>query len=178
MKHHATLPFDSPVMTSQVRPHSKASAIFRLINKRLSYMEDIALFKKQTGIPVEDLLREKIVIKKAMLKARDEQLDQDSIASFFQVQINAVKSIQYCYLADWLSHPVNQQPRDLYNTVRPALLELGNEIITEIGQYLKSGNSFSDGQLKNFIAIVDVKNLRNDDRYRLFEKLQEIRQTH
>ena len=143
MRYLAALVFGLLTTSSLAWASPDASEIFKLINERLGYMEDVALFKKQAGKPVEDVPRENTVIEKATLKARDEQLDPEFIAGFFRAQIDAAKAIQYRYLADWLSHPVDQEPRDLHKVVRPALLKLGNEITTDISEYLKEGNRFS-----------------------------------
>ncbi|WP_062266231.1 chorismate mutase [Endozoicomonas arenosclerae] len=175
MKYLAALVFGVLTTFSVAWASPEASDIFKLINERLSYMEDVALFKKQTGKPVEDIPRENVVVEKASLKARDEGLDPESVVGFFRAQIDAAKAIQYRYLADWLSRSVDREPRDLNTVVRPALLKLGNEITIEISNYLKSGHQFTDSQWQDFLNQVNVSNLSEADKRRLFDKLREIR---
>ena len=53
----------------------ESSALFSLINKRLSYMEDVALYKYEKNIKIEDLDREQIVINEALEEAAEKDLD-------------------------------------------------------------------------------------------------------
>jgi chorismate mutase len=39
-----------------------SDSLFQTIDERLGYMEDVALFKAQNRIPVEDIAREKVVL--------------------------------------------------------------------------------------------------------------------
>ena len=82
----------------------KSSDIFKTINERLSYMEDVALYKAQKGIKIEDLARELVVVETASLSAQKAGLDIESVSEFFQAQISAAKAIQYRYRADLLKY--------------------------------------------------------------------------
>ena len=93
-----------PVFTSN-QGRSNLCRIFSTINERLSYMEDVALFKAQNHLPIEDIQRESVVINKAKVSASEQGLDPEIVKDFFQAQISVAKAIQYRYRADLLSQP-------------------------------------------------------------------------
>nr|WP_269809096.1 gamma subclass chorismate mutase AroQ [Enterovibrio nigricans] len=95
------------------------NTLFSAINERLSYMEDVALFKANNHKPIEDIEREKIVINKASESAKDSGLNQQSVIGFFTAQISAAKAIQYRYRADLLTEGSAREPRDLTDEIRP-----------------------------------------------------------
>ena len=99
------------IQTSTAGPDP--SAVFSAINERLSYMEDVALFKANHQRPIEDIKREAFVIEKAAKSAQEFGLNRESIVAFFTSQISAAKAIQYRYRADLLSQPSSKKPRDL-----------------------------------------------------------------
>nr|MDT0250874.1 chorismate mutase [Endozoicomonas sp.] len=153
-----------------------SNGIFQLINQRLVYMQDVALFKARSHSAVEDLSREKQVLEKALIDAELAGLQPESITAFCQAQMDAAKAIQYRYMADWLStQPDNNGYRDLASEVRPKLLELGDEIIGRIGDYLKEGRTFDNKMQKEFVRIVNATNLSESDKKKLFQSLQMIR---
>ena len=106
-----------------------ASELFKAINERLGYMEDVALFKARRQLAIEDIEREKIVIEKAKKSAQNKGLDPDSVEAFFKAQISVAKAIQFRYRADLLSQPTSREPRDLKQEIRPQLISLGDQII-------------------------------------------------
>ncbi|WP_234912755.1 gamma subclass chorismate mutase AroQ, partial [Vibrio anguillarum] len=69
--------------------------LFTAINLRLSYMEDVALYKAYNNEPIEDTKREAIVINNASISAEKEGLNKESVVDFFSAQISAAKAIQY-----------------------------------------------------------------------------------
>ncbi len=153
-----------------------SNGIFQLINQRLTYMQDVALFKAKNHSAVEDIPREKQVLEKALIDAEQAGLQPESIAGFFQAQMDAAKAIQYRYMADWLSTlPDSDEYRDLALEVRPKLLELGDEIIIRIGDYLKGGGTFDNKMQKTFVRTVNVTNLSKSDKKKMFQSLQMIR---
>ncbi|WP_422462532.1 MULTISPECIES: chorismate mutase [unclassified Endozoicomonas] len=153
-----------------------SNGIFQLINQRLSYMQDVALFKARNHRVVEDLTREQQVLEKALVNAQQAGLQPDSIADFFQAQMDAAKAIQYRYMADWLStHPERSEYRDLASEVRPKILALGDEIVVRISEYLKDGGAFDNKQQKDFVRTVNTRHLSENDKKKMFDSLQMIR---
>lgn len=163
-------------------PHSYAESrpdarhIFNLINERLGYMEQVALYKHQSHIPVEDLTREKFILDKSLLSATEQGLDSDSILDFFQSQMDAAKAVQYRYRADWLASPPEPPKEiDLNNEIRPKLTALGRELISSITRYLNNGQSFSTDQLKQFVDALKVHNLSLADKENIFRGLIQVK---
>ncbi|MGF1681184.1 chorismate mutase [Photobacterium minamisatsumaniensis] len=149
--------------------------LFSIINERLSYMEDVALYKAQNQIAIEDVKREKVVIEKAASSAEQMGLESASVVPFFTAQISAAKAIQYRYRADLLSKPNTDKPRDLKTVVRPALITLGNQINTEVASYLTVHGSLNEKDWANFKLIIDSRYLSENDKKMLFNALKEIR---
>lgn len=138
-------------------------------------MEDVALYKANNNEPIEDTEREAVVIEQASLSAEEEGLDRESIINFFSAQISAAKAIQYRYRADLLSQPTTKEPRSLETIVRPELIKLGEEINTQLAQYLRGGGSFSREEFKIFDKILNSRHLTTSDKEMLFNALTEIR---
>ncbi|WP_257252337.1 MULTISPECIES: chorismate mutase [unclassified Endozoicomonas] len=153
-----------------------SKGIFELINQRLTYMQDVALFKATNHRAIEDLTREKQVLEKALFDAQQAGLQPDSIAVFFQAQIDAAKAIQYRYRAEWLSaKPENKKHRDLASEVRPKLIELGHQIVMQISEYLQNGGAFDNNMQQDFVRTVNAAHLSENDKKKMFESLQMIR---
>ncbi len=152
-----------------------SQTLFSVINERLSYMEDVALFKSQKHIAIEDVAREKIVIAKASDSAAKSGLDKESAVAFFKAQISAAKVIQYRYRADLLSRPAKKDPRDLKTVIRPALIKLGGQINTEIAALLNNNGSLKESDWQNFQHTLNQKYLSQADKRLLFNALTKIK---
>ena len=120
------------ISSPQVWAGVTSQDLFSAINERLSYMEDVALFKAQQHLPIENIERENVVLDKAKMSAFKQGLDPDSIEGFFEAQISVAKAIQFRYRADLLFEPSVEKSKNLQNEVRPLLLELGDQIIKNI----------------------------------------------
>lgn len=149
--------------------------VFSSINERLSYMQDVALYKSKNHLPVEDIEREKLVVEKAKLSAFEKGLDPDSIEGFFRAQIAVAKAIQFRYRADFLSNPSIKEPRDLQQEIRPALLCLGNKINHQIRSYIELNGPFESEQYEIFDASIKIKHVTTSDKLLLFEALQKVK---
>ncbi|MCG7499683.1 chorismate mutase [Vibrio sp. Of7-15] len=149
--------------------------LFSTINARLSYMEDVALYKVNHQKPIEDIKREQFVIEKATYSAEALGLDKKSIAAFYTAQISAAKAIQYRYRADLLNQPTNKKPRDLKAVIRPELIALGKKIDQEILSYLQTQGQFSEGDWEAFSATINRPYLTTVDKRALFNALLAVR---
>lgn len=149
--------------------------LFSAINQRLSYMEDVALYKANHHKPIEDIEREAVVIDKASDSAQQQGLNKQSIVGFFKAQISAAKAIQYRYRADLLSQSTTAQPRDLNQVIRPELLKLGKQINVEIAQYLSQGGTFAASDLPAFKQALTARYLNDSDKEMLFNALADIK---
>ena len=154
---------------------STPAKLFSVMNERLSYMEDVALYKAINHIAIEDLDREKTVIESAAKSAASLGLDSHSVEALFSAQISAAKAIQYRYRADLLSTPETKKPRDLTSVIRPALIRLGKQINEELAAYLQEGGSFSDKDWEIFDASLSERYLSPADKKVLFDALGLVR---
>ena len=172
----ALLLLASMLLATPCRADSESSRVFELIDQRLEHMKDVALYKARNHKPVEDASREAIVVAKAVDKAAKSGLSPSSIEDFYRAQIAAAKVIQYRYLADWtLSGPMPADPpADLVTEVRPALIELGDEIVLAIKRFLETGKRFGDAELEEFQRIVNVEKLDERDERALFDSMRPI----
>ena len=167
--------FSFIIFSLEVSADVTSVELFRTINKRLSHMEEVALFKAQNHLPIEDIEQEKIVIQRAIVSARDKGLDPDSIEDFFKAQISVAKAVQLRYRADLRSRPSSIEPKDLQKEVRPCLLRLGDQIIQQMIMYIKTHGSFKPTQFADFDSDVNVKYVTASDKQLLFNALLKVR---
>ena len=111
--------------------HAAASptALFELIDARLELMDEVASYKWQRGLPIEDLEREAVVLDRAAADALRFGLTPDSVRALFAAQIEAAKAIQAYWFERWAGGEAPPPAPDLAAEVRPALLRLGAEIL-------------------------------------------------
>ncbi len=113
----------------------------RLVNERLSYMKDVAGYKAEQHLPIEDLTQEKKVLDQSLSEAESLGLNSETVKPFIVTQMNVAKAIQYRYRADWLSSPQsNWKPQDLAE-VRLKISSLNTELLKNIADELKKNNN-------------------------------------
>ncbi|MEO4185541.1 chorismate mutase [Acinetobacter pittii] len=113
----------------------------RLVNERLSYMKDVAGYKAEQHLPIEDLTQEKKVLDQSLSEAESFGLNSETVKPFIVTQMNVAKAIQYRYRADWLSSPeTNWKPQDLAE-VRLKISSLNTELLKNIADELKKNNN-------------------------------------
>ena len=114
--------------------NASASDLLQLVGQRLGYMKDVAAFKWQHGLPIENLEREKVVLTSAVHQGLRFGLDKSSARGFFEVQIEAAKEVQNYWFEQWRQNPgsLPQNSIDLEGKIRPTLLQLGESITTEL----------------------------------------------
>lgn len=113
----------------------------RLVNERLSYMKDVAGYKAEQHLPIEDLTQEKKVLDQSLSEAESLGLNSETVKPFIVTQMNVAKAIQYRYRADWLSSPEsNWKPQDLAE-VRLKISSLNTELLKNIAVELKKNHN-------------------------------------
>ncbi|EXE57587.1 putative chorismate mutase [Acinetobacter sp. 1542444] len=113
----------------------------RLVNERLAYMKDVAGYKAEQHLPIEDLTQEKKVLDQSLSEAESFGLNSETVKPFIVSQMNVAKAIQYRYRADWLSSPEsNWKPQDLAE-VRLKISSLNTELLKSIADELKKNNN-------------------------------------
>ena len=163
------------LLSHQASADMMPTELFLAINERLGYMEDVALFKAQNHLAIEDVEREKIVIDKAKRAAQAKGLDPDSVEDFFKAQIAVAKAIQFRYRADLLSQPSSRNPRDLKQEVRPQLIRLGDQIIRQMAMYLDAHGAFKPAAFADFEAALTVNYVTTPDKRLLFDALLSVK---
>jgi chorismate mutase len=161
--------------SQQVKKQQSASTLFLLINKRLSYMEDVALYKAQKQLPIENIKREQQVLAKAMASAATQDLDPKLIEVFFRAQIDSAKAIQYRYRAELLTEAIEKLPPDLSKEIRPQLLRLGDEIIGQIATHIREHGQLERSLMPMFYTLLHQKYLSDRDKQQLFKGLSQIK---
>ena len=151
--------------------NSDIEELFLLINERLSYMEHVALYKETTNSPTEDIEREAVVLMDAVEIANELGLFGPSIQSFFKAQISVAKAIQYRYRADWQSESPSFVPLNLQETIRPKLSQIGKSIIDKIATLYSNGEQINEEHRDLFYNSIDIENVKQQDKTRLFDSL-------
>lgn len=154
-----------------------SDAISAALNERMQIMKAVAGYKARQHLPVEDLPREQVVLDKMLNNAQQAGLEPQSVAPFIHALMNASKAIQYRYLADWLSTPERSRaPADLTET-RQQIERLDTELLTAIGQRLKTG-PLTASDRRGLIAALAAPHLSEADKASLVTALARIqRQT-
>lgn len=156
------------------KTEGSSNEVFNIINERLSYMEDVALFKAQRHLPIEDMERENLVVNEAIISAQNSGLSLTHMESFIRAQISVAKAVQYRHRADFLSNTTQRKPRDLQKVVRPLLLHLNDKLIEQLVVYLKSYGSFNVDQYNEFEKAINVKHVTISDKQLIFRALQNV----
>ena len=151
--------------------------LFGLINQRLSYMEDVALYKGQHNIPIEDKEREAIVIANAAQSATLRGVEVKSAERFFTEQISAAKFVQQQVLRAYSKEEVElADPMDLDTQIRPALTTLGDAILLKISDYLTRYGPITVEYQNLFYQQINNKYLQQDQKHSLFHALSQLRE--
>ena len=141
-------------------------ALFGLIDERLRHMRDVALHKWHHQLPIEDVARERVVVRSARRAAVRHGVDGDGAERFFIAQIQAAKTIQSHWFERWVTEPPRRQAPDLATEIRPRLLELGDEIVARLRQVPASSTARAA-----FDAALPTEGLSTGSRDALFAAL-------
>ncbi len=161
-------------LTFNVEADGSPNEVFNIINERLSYMEDVALFKAQKHLPIEDVERENLVVDKAINSTQNSGLSLTHMESLVRALMSVAKAVQYRHRADFLSNTSLRKPRDLQKVVRPSLLRLNDKLIEQLAVYLKSYGSFNSDQYNEFEKAINVKYVTMSDKQLIFRALQNV----
>ncbi|MBN6535867.1 chorismate mutase [Acinetobacter pittii] len=146
----------------------------RLVNERLSYMKDVAGYKAEQHLPIEDLTQEKKVLDQSLSEAESFGLNSETVKPFIVTQMNVAKAIQYRYRADWLSSPEsNWKPQDLAE-VRLKISSLNTELLKNIAVELKKNNNKAPHGC-SYMWPVQHPQLKEVDKKALCETLNKIK---
>ena len=101
-----------------------------LVVQRLQAMKNVAAYKWQENLPIEDIAREEVVLASAVRHGLRYKLTKNSSLHFFETQIDAAKEIQGYWFGVWQRQPELRPDTvmDLNLEIRPALIRLGKSI--------------------------------------------------
>ena len=96
--------------------------------------------------------------------------------AFYRARIATAKVIQYRYLADraLATKVPDGEPADFSTEKRPALIELGDEIMQTLREFLENGERCGDEHLREFQRIVDVEKLDEADEIAVCNSVRSI----
>jgi cyclohexadienyl dehydratase len=111
-----------------------ADQLLPLVEQRLGYMKDVAAYKWQHSLPIENRERENVVLASAVNQGLRFGLTEDSSRRFFAAQIKAAKEVQAFWFKQWQTKPdsIPETAADLKGEIRPALLHLGERITAQL----------------------------------------------
>ncbi|MEZ6876586.1 chorismate mutase [Enterobacter sp. KBR-315C3_2022] len=144
-----------------------------LINKRLSYMKDVAGYKARNHLAIDDLRQEDRVLFDSMLEAEKLGLNSESVTPFIRAQMDVAKAIQYRYRADWLSVPETDWKPEPLEKVRNAISVLNSRILAAISTGLATDEAFADKD--KFIQQLNQTHLKDSDKELLWRSLGKVK---
>jgi len=149
--------------------------ISNLINLRLSYMQDIAVYKMQQGENIMDQKQELRVLKNTLIMAEYTGLNTETVEPFVQALMDMAKAIQHRYHADWLlGGDLPTIPTSL-TEVRKQVAQSGNEILVGITQQLKISGGFSIQDKTLFCQYVQHEKMTERDKKWLWQWIAKIK---
>lgn len=154
-----------------------SGALYEAIKSRLSLMKPVAAWKLASGVAVEDLAREKVVLEKTSSAATALGISAQTATAFFQAQIDAAKEIQHCWIGRWekgTSPRMTSYP-DLKTQIRPDLIRLGNRILTVLKANLAQDGSARGTGPSGFTSTVRIDCLSEAGSLKIYQALLQVR---
>ena len=147
-------------------------SLFELIEARLQLMNDVAAYKYQHKLGIEDVAREQVVLDKAAIKALAFGLTPASSRFFFAMQIEAAKEIQRYWFDEWTNGALlPASAASLDDDLRPRIQALGDAILTAIADtYPITDKSLAT----QFVRSINVEGLSDATKFALFRALFEV----
>ena len=145
-------------------------ALYRLINERLSLMEQVAAYKWINEQPIAVPERETLVISNAVRDGLQYGITTDSSRAFFSAQIVAAKIIQQCWFDRWEEEKPPETAEDLAGVVRPKLISLGREIVSRLAKNTNDEKLFN----RLFSKNLPVECLSDGALQKVFEALKNV----
>lgn len=112
---------------------SDVSALYGLMQERLSLMPAVAAHKWRAGEPIEDAAREAVVLAAAVTDGLRFGITPASSTRLFEAQIAAAKAVQAHAFEAWRGGAPLPPPEALDAELRPRLSALGERILTVAG---------------------------------------------
>ena len=112
-------------------PASDVLSLRALLIERLGLMQQVAAYKWNNKLPINDPVREANVLKAALARSRAAGLDLDVARRFIVAQMEAAKIVQRRYFETWREEDVGTVPGvpDLASELRPKIGALSGDLI-------------------------------------------------
>jgi len=152
------------------------AGIFVLIEQRMQLMKDVAGYKAQQHLPIEDQKQEEKVLENIRRQSIELGLEPAGTRRLYVALINASKAIQYRYRAQWLATPEpDWTPRSLNDEVRPRLVAIDHELLGSIKNYLSRGGTLTTQQhQRELFGEIQVRFLSETDKLRIYQALADV----
>jgi cyclohexadienyl dehydratase len=111
-------------------PRDEVDRLVDLLYRRLALMPDVVCWKRENGVPIEDVERETAVVEAAVRKAATTGLDPRSARRLFELQIELAKSVQ----TNAPVVPDRECAGDLREDLRPLLSRIGDDIVSQLAE--------------------------------------------
>lgn len=150
-------------------------ALASAINDRLKLMKNVAAYKAENHLPVEDLKRERDVQIKAAEVAFNTGLDPLSVNTFIQTQMDAGKAIQYRYRASFLFDKKYNLTSESINNTRNKILKIDKIILDLISRHLASDQQFKESQTLELSVLIKSPYLLENEKVAIIESITLIK---
>lgn len=119
-------------------PGDDLEALVALMGERLKLMPDVARYKWNNHLPIEDLPREKAILDELVVQATQAGVPEVYARTFFAAQMDAAKKVQQALFDQWREADAGEMPDvpDLKNDIRPALDAMTPRLLELLGRNL------------------------------------------
>ncbi len=141
-------------------------------------MKAVAAYKWAEGLPIDDAQREDLVLRDSLADAADTGLDVESVREFFLLQIQVAKHVQMEWHKKWKSDGFlqdNVQNPDLQEQIRPALIDIGANIVRQIKEALPLLHDKNCSQAASIRAEIKTQFVDDGMKAKLLESLARIK---
>ncbi len=138
-------------------------------------MNEVALYKLQNQIPVEDLEREGVVLENVKLRASSAGLNAETVEKLFTIQMDVAKAIQSRFIASDDSNISEREAVDLNSRIRPALSALTGQIIGSLGGQLSKSGPITEDLRIRFHNAIEANFLTEKEKDAIFDSLLGVR---
>jgi chorismate mutase-like protein len=113
---------------------SAAVRLAKLVDERLALMPDVARYKWNRGLPIEDVSREQALLQATAAQASRHGLDPGRAVAFFAAQIEASKALQRELHFGWKANGLGSfaSTPDLPNDIRPKIDALDRRLLSAL----------------------------------------------
>jgi chorismate mutase-like protein len=123
------------LLSSCASNKNRQRSLPELLVERLNWMDEVAAVKQARSLPITDPVREAELLRAMTQRGVAAGLNADNVRRFFTGQMQAAKEVQEEWLQQHrrVTSPAKAVP-DLTQTVRPALDEIGRQMIALLAQ--------------------------------------------